>query len=122
MENFMYGDKFYGDLCDLMDDFDIDEYNVASLPDNYQLTIFYCILEPVVTFTPEWIEERIDEERFPEENDSTYEKLHKALIECIDFEKLNSKIPKIYYPEGIKSYITKKDFLDYTNYYFNSNQ
>ena len=113
MENFFYDDKFYSDLGELMDDLDYyEEEDVLKLPDDYSLDCKESKLEPIVTLSVNWIGERIDEERFTEDADEI-EKIEKVLSANIDFEKINSLMPKLYYESKEKFKITKADMLEW---------
>jgi hypothetical protein len=112
MENFFYNDKFYSDMEELMDDLDYYEEDVLKLPDDYSLDCKGFKLEPIVTLSADWIGERIDEERFTEDGDEI-EKILKVLSANIDFDKINSLMPKIYYESGEKFKITKADMLEW---------
>ena len=113
MENFFYSDNFHSDLGELMDYLDYnEEEDVLKLPDDYTLNCIKAELEPIVTLSAEWIIDRIDEERLTEDGNEI-ERIEKALYANIDFEKLNSLMPKLYY-EGIKKFtITKADMLEW---------
>lgn len=112
MENFFYSDKFYSDICELLEDLEISDEDVKDLPDDYILACKESILEPMVTLSTDWIMDRINEERFPEDNDRIMDDLCKA-INSIDYEKVNVLIPKLYYESRVKFNLTKKDLLDY---------
>lgn len=71
MENFFYEDKFYSDIEELMIDLEIDEESIESMPDFYKCKKGQ--LEPLVVIDAEWILERIDEERFSENNNERYD-------------------------------------------------
>jgi chemotaxis methyl-accepting protein methylase len=55
-----------------------------------------------------------NEERYSEDAPQDLD-VKKALNECIDFEKLNSMIPKLWYPNGKFQLITKADLLEFIN-------
>ena len=113
MENFFYNDNFYSELSECCDYNDWDKEEIESFPDDFKLEVECSILEPIVTIDAEWITERIDEERFSEErcNDEV-SKIMKILNENIDFEKINSLIPNLYYGNKKKHYFTKDDLLE----------
>lgn len=113
LENFFYNNKFYYEVSELIDEIESDECEIHELPDDYKLECFKSELSPLVEFDAQWIAERIDEERFSDDNcDGEFTKIVKALNECIDFEKLNSMIPKMYYETRMKFYITKQELLN----------
>lgn len=111
MENFFYEDEFYADLEDLMIAFEFDE-DLANVPDDWSVTCMYGVLEPVFQLSPEWIVDRVDEERFSEDGDER-ERLYKVLGDKINYDDINAAIPKLWYPKGDKFTITKKDLQDW---------
>lgn len=116
MENFFYDDKFYSELSDLIDDVTMDG-DPNELDDDWGVTCFESKLEPLVVLSKSWLQEIIfdtEEERFPEEHESTNKKLSKAL-DCIDFSMANELMPKLYYPTKTSFTINKKDVLEYFN-------
>jgi hypothetical protein len=119
MENFFYNDKFYTDLYDLAEDLEFDAVDdlIEDYPDDYTICIELSQLQPVVVFTPDLIAENcILEDRYSEENsDREYDTIVNALKQCIDFEKLNSLMPSLYYGTGKKQTITKQDLLEAKN-------
>lgn len=113
IENFFYGDSLYSDIYELADYIENNDCEIHELPDDYVLECFKSELSPLVEFDAQWIAERIDDERFPEDNDDkVFSKIINALNECIDFKKLNSMIPELYYETRMKFYITKQDLLN----------
>ena len=111
MENIYINDEFYGELDDFIE-FLEEEQDIEDLDDDYSVIAFETELRPIVTFTPDWITDRIDDEEFSENGqDMEIEKIQKALSECVDFKRLNSMIPKLHYPFGNRIIITKADLL-----------
>jgi hypothetical protein len=112
MENFFYSNKYYSDLDELLDDLDLSEDGISELPDDYLLDCRRANLEPIITLSVDWIGDRIDEERFSEDADEV-EEIQKILSSNIDFEKINSLMPKLYYESREKFKITKADLIEY---------
>ena len=115
MENFMCGDDFCHDLSDLMELYDIDEETVQELADDWVVNIELMDLERIVTLNVIDLGQMIldnNEDRFPEDGNE-YEKIEKALRECVDFEKLNLMMPEVYYPNGKMEKVTKKDIIEF---------
>lgn len=114
MENFFYEDEYCSDLCALMEKLELEDADVAKLPDDWTVVVMGTILEPMVELNAEWIIEHIDEERFPEDDDNIYQRIKKAL-EGVDFKAINDRMPKLYYTSGPDITITKADLLEYIN-------
>ena len=109
-ESFFIDDEFYDDIYHYAESMDGE---IEDLEDDWAIQVTACELQPLVTLTPDWIVERICEERFSEDNsDQEYEKIIKALKQCIDFDKLNSLMPKLNYATREKYFITKTDLLE----------
>ena len=115
MENFFEDGEFYTDLEDFIYKvFDGEEEQVRELEED---AVFECKgskLEPIIDFSTQWITERIDDDRFSENNvDSEIDEIEKVLNGNIDFEKINALIPKLYFVDRRnKLTITKQDLLD----------
>ena len=115
MENFFEDGEFYTDLEDFIYKvFDGEEEQVRELEED---AVFECKgskLEPIIDFSTQWITERIDDDRFSENNsDDEYEKITKVLDENIDFKKITDLLPKLYYENYKDKFtITKQDLLD----------
>jgi hypothetical protein len=115
MENFFYEDTFCSDLADLAELFDIDEDNVNDLKDDWQQRVELSELEPIFKIDADNLcqlladanEDRLSDE-FNEEA-----KVLKALKESIDFDRLNTLLPKLYYPSNKFEIVTKADFVDF---------
>jgi len=94
--------------------FDGEEEQVRELEED---AVFECKgskLEPIINFSSQWITERIDDDRFSENNsDNEYEKITKILDKNIDFKKITDLLPKLYYENHKDKFtITKQDLLD----------
>ena len=115
MENFFEDGKFYTDIEDFIYKvFDGDEERIRELEED---AVFECKgskLEPIIDFSSQWITDRIDDDRFSENNSGTEnEKITKVLDENIDFKKITNLLPKLYYENYKDKFtITKQDLLD----------
>lgn len=113
LDNFIYNDNFYSDISDLIDEMESDGIDINELPEDYKIVCFNTETQPIEQFDAGWILERMDEERWPEDDDGRfYEKVRKIFNECIDFEKLNSMMPELHYPASSKFFITKNDLIE----------
>lgn len=118
MENFFYKDIFCSDLEDFINDY-FDEFEdldkqITSLSDDWFVDIMVVEKsEPVFELSVSWIMERINEEMFSEDGEED-EKIAKLLRKHIDFNSINSNMPRVYNPKnGVDDKITKIDLLDY---------
>ena len=118
MENFFDDDKYFSSIEDLIEDyFDGDEEQVKALEEGWTLKVELSELEPMFKLDANELDELLhnsNEERYSEDGDEG-RKIKEALNECIDFEKLNSMIPKMYYPTNKFVTLTKQDLLDFIN-------
>lgn len=113
MENFFYNDNFYYELSDCINYNDWDKEEIESYPDDFKLEVICSELQYIVQIDAEWITERICDHRFSEQNsDKEVTSIMNILNDNIDFEKINSLIPKLYYPSRKKHYFTKTDLLE----------
>ena len=111
MENFFYNDRFHMDFDTLIEDVeDNEDCEIKDLPDIWSISVELTKLEPVHKFGLRDIDILIDnvyEDRLTEEGEELGT-IRKILIENINFEKINSAIPTLYYPTGqFKNYILK---------------
>ena len=115
IENFFKDRDFYTDLEDFIDRvFNGEKEQIEDLEDD---VIFNCKgskLEPILSLSAEWIAERIDDDRFSENNnENEVEKIMKVLSGNIDFDKINTLFPELYYENYKDKFtITKQDLLD----------
>jgi lipopolysaccharide export LptBFGC system permease protein LptF len=116
MENFFYNDKFYRDIEELSEDLDDiqEENDIKELPEDYKIVVYKSSLEQLVYFDVDWFFDNIDEDRYSEQrSDEEATQIQKALIDSIDFDKLNKQIPQLHYPTREEAFITKEDLLKY---------
>ncbi len=116
-ENFYYNDKFYHELCSLMEDENIKQEDLQALPDDWSVKVEECELQQMFELTAHKLSETLaneHEDRYDEDG-SQSEDIVKALEECVNFDKLNSMIPSLWYPNGNFFYITKNDLVKYCN-------
>ncbi len=112
-ECFFVDESFYTDMEDMIDDVLSDyDYDFTDLQDDWEITCTEAVLEPVATITKDWLYNKIGDERFPEDCESTTSQLEKALA-LIPYDKVMEAMPKLYYPSRKKFTITKQDVIDY---------
>ena len=123
MENFFFNDIFFSDIYELVEYECWEISDIESEPEDYVLNVELSCLEPIITLNSTKITERIDDERFSKNGiDREIDKINKILNEHIDFDKINNKIPKLYYKTGQIHSFTKSDLLEAINQlYKNSN-
>lgn len=107
MENFFYDDKFYRDIGELMEDMDFKE-DLSNVEDDWAVNCVEAILEPLVEFTEDWIQDHINEERFPEDDDDVYRKMTTLFKDNINFDAIAAGMPKLYYPKRNGKFIISK--------------
>ena len=114
MENFFYNDNFYSDIESFIEDIFEDVSEIQELEDDKEYMCKGSTLEPILKLSAEWIAERIDDERFSENNnENEVEKIMKVLSGNIDFDKINALFPELYYENYKDKFtITKQDLLD----------
>lgn len=116
-ENFFIDDKFYNEIVDYIEDNDYDKEEIEKLPDDWKVAIRLSNYEPIFQFTMDWLVERIIretdyfEDRFPEDSEVVDTQIENAIRQSVDLEKLNSLLPKLYYPSDKTDVLTKQDLL-----------
>ena len=89
------------------------EEEIPNYPDDYSIEVSECELKPIWDFSAENIAENVDNDRFSEDgNEEEYDKILKALNECVDFGKLNKSLPMMWYGTKKKFKFTKADMMD----------
>lgn len=115
MENFFDIDYFCHDLEDFINHNGFDEDGaIQALPDDWTYSVEDTTLRPVFIFTRENIINLIEQEDLTESGDEL-DDIDLALRDCIDFDRLNSRIPKLHYRNGKELIITKADLLEFIN-------
>ena len=92
-----YSEKYYDELSDLVDDLEWEEMKEGDT-----ITAEYCALEPMFTLNAEELMDSLEnkwEYRTSEDGDE-YDMLLNVLEKNIDYDKINSLIPKLWYPNG----------------------
>lgn len=122
-EYFFYEDKFISDVEDLLYELNLDENDddsdIKNLPDDWSVVCEESKHEKMFQFKIDDVVSDIIshtdrfEERFPEESERVFKELEVAVKNGIDIDKINSEIPKLYYPSGVSFTITKNDLLEY---------
>lgn len=100
---------------------EFEQDDVEALPDDFEQETELSTLEPVFkNIEIEWLKDTLCEcmlydfeERLPEDTEAIEKEIKAAIEASIDLDKLNSMLPKLYYPNGTKGKITKQDLLDY---------
>lgn len=122
MENFFEDDKFHSDLESLMSDHDLNnEEVIKALDDSWHIDCEEANLEKIFILNEDFVVNAILgqmdrwEDRFPAEDhdERTDDSIKRAIGQSIDIVKMNSLIPELYYSNGKKFKITKKDLLEY---------
>lgn len=117
-ENFFIDDKFYNEIVDYIEDNDYDNEEIEKLTDDWKVVIRLSNYEPIFQFTMDWLVERIIretdyfEDRFPEDSAVVFTEIENAIRQSVDLDKLNSLLPKLYYPSDKTHFLTKQDLLE----------
>ena len=107
-EAIIHNDTFYHDLESLAES---TEEDIKDMDDDDYITVEETSLEPLFYLDADFIIDNIDEERLSEDCDEL-DKARKVLNENIDFDKINALLPKLHYPNGKKTRITKQELLE----------
>ena len=110
--NFMYAidDRFFSEVQDIAEHLEYDF--LVEQTDDFTVEAYECDLELIGFLSGESIAERVfDEDRFSENMDEDQERIAKILDANIDFEKINSLLPKLWYPSDRKVIFTKAELI-----------
>lgn len=108
---YYYNENFYYQIADIIEDLDLDAMTETEI-----LKVENCTEEPIITLSARLIADSLEsnlEERHSENNaDGELEKIIKVLNNNIDFNKINSELPKLWYPNNTFETFTKKQLID----------
>lgn len=119
MENFFYDEYFCSDIGELMVNLHLEDEDIAELPDDWSVSCEESKFEKIFALSKQFVTNAVLdstdkwEERFPEDSDSIFKQIEKAINEAIDIDKLNAGLPELYYPIGKKFTVTKADLIEY---------
>jgi len=113
MENFFYDSEYCSSIEDLIYKVVDDEDEIYELEDDWEIKCYKSNFEKLEEIDEYWITQRMDEDRFPEDDERTVDKLLKLFKDNINFEKINEQMPKLYYENGKSFMITKQDLINY---------
>ena len=103
-------DRFFSEVQDIAEYLEYDF--LIEQTDDFTVEAYECDLETIGFLSGEIIAERaFDEDRFSEEMDDDQEKISKILDANIDFEKINSLLPKLWYQSDRKVIFTKAELI-----------
>lgn len=103
-------DRFFSEVQDIAEHLEYDF--LADQTDDFTVEAYECDLELIGSLSGEAIAERVfDEDRFSENMDEDQERIAKILDANIDFEKINSLLPRLWYPSDRKVIFTKAELI-----------
>jgi uncharacterized protein YozE (UPF0346 family) len=103
-------DRFFTETQDIAEYLEYEF--LVEQADDFTVEAYECDLEIIGFLNGKIIAERVfDEDRFSEEMNDDQEKISKILDANIDFEKINSLLPKLWYPSDRKVIFTKAELI-----------
>lgn len=119
MTPFFIDEEIFHDMEDFLHDRQLEnKEEIDALPDNWEQKIELTSLEKIITIEESFIDDLLEflidrnEERFPEDDTRTEERIKDALKKSINIKKLNKLMPELWYPNDEEQTLTKKDLLD----------
>jgi len=110
-------DRFYDEVQDIAEDLEYDF--LMEQADDFTIEAYECDLERIGYLSAQVIAERaFDEDRFSENMDEDQERIIKILDGSIDFDLINSYLPKLWYPSNRKVVFTKQELIDEIKQYY----
>ena len=107
---YYYKEIFYNEISEIIEDWDFDQVG-----ESFTLKVENCTLEPIIKLTAELIADSLEnhlEERHSEDcAEIELKRIITAMKHNIDFEKLNSDMPKLWYPNNTFSTFSKAELL-----------
>jgi hypothetical protein len=112
MTDFFIDDNFYNELIDFIEYEGLDLEEVQDFEDDWFIEANDSREEKVINFSAQWITERIDEGRFPEDDEDYFDRVYKIFENNIDFDKINALLPTVIFPSRKTFKITKVDLIE----------
>lgn len=104
-------DRFFEEVQDIAEHLEYDF--LIEQGDDFTVEAYECDLERIGYLSAQVIAERaFDEDRFSENMDKDQERIIKILDGSIDFDLINSYMPKLWYPTNRKVIFTKKELIE----------
>ena len=107
-----YNDRFYNEISEIIEDWDFEQVG-----ESFTLKVENCDLEPIITLTADLIADSIEnhlEERHSEDcAEIEYNRIIAVLKQNIDFDKINSELPKLWYPNNTFETYSKAQLLSF---------
>ena len=109
---YYYNENFYSEVEEIIEDLDLD-----CMDENETLKVENCDLEPIITLTAKLIVDSLEnhlEERHSENcAEIEYNRIVAVLKQNIDFDKINSELPKLWYPNNTFETFSKAQLLSF---------
>ena len=103
-------DRFFSEVQDIAEHLGFEF--LLGQTDDFTVEAYECDLENIGFLSGETIAERVfDEDRFSENAYEDQERISKILDANIDFEKINSLLPKLWYSSDRKVIFTKSELI-----------
>lgn len=103
-------DRFFSEVQDIAEHLEYEF--LVEQTDDFTVEAYECDLETIGLLDGSIIAERaFDEDRFSENMDEDQERIAKILDANIDFEKINSLLPKLWYASDRKVIFTKAELI-----------
>ena len=105
-----FNGNFYDQIEDVIEDIDLESFDEAEV-----LKIENCTLEPIIHLDAEILVDRLEDilcDRHSENNATEEQKeIIEVLKRNINFEKLNSELPKLWFPNNTFETYSKPQIL-----------
>ena len=109
---YYFNDKFYNEVEEIIEDLDLD-----CMDENATIKVENCDLEPIITLNANLIVDSLEnhlEDRYSEYRAETeYKRIVNVLKQNIDFDKINSELPKLWYPNNTFETYSKAQLLSF---------
>jgi len=102
-------DRFFDEIQDIAEHFEYEF--LIKQPVDFTVEAYECDLEFIIQLDGDYIAECIDDERLSEDGDEK-EDVAKILNANIDFDKINSLMPKLWYPSNRKIILTRDELIN----------
>ena len=109
---YYYNETFYNEISEI-----IEEWDFEQVGESFTLKVENCDLEPIITLNAVLIADSLKsdlEERHSENcAEIEYNRIVAVLKQNIDFDKINSELPKLWYPNNTFETYSKAQLLSF---------
>lgn len=107
---YYYSEKYYDQIKDVAQNLDL-----YAMSEDATIQVEKCVLQPIVTLNADIVVNGLEselEERYSEnDGESEFNQIKEVLKRNIDFKKINSELPRLWYRNNVLETYTKSQLI-----------